>query len=46
MPTVSDYFGSLVFNDSVMKSRLPRETYRSLKRPWTRAADWIPPSRT
>jgi glutamine synthetase len=32
MPTVSDYFGSLVFNDSVMKSRLPRETYRSLKK--------------
>ncbi len=32
MPNVSEYFGSLVFNDSVMKARLPRDTYRSLKK--------------
>ena len=31
MPNVSDYFGTLVFNDSVMRARLPRDTYRSLK---------------
>ena len=32
MPNVSEYFGTLVFNDSVMKARLPRDTYRSLKK--------------
>ena len=29
---VSEIFGSLVFNDSVMKQRLPKETYNALKK--------------
>ena len=32
MNTVSDYFGSLVFDDRVMKARLPLSVYRSLKK--------------
>ncbi|MGN1095380.1 MAG: glutamine synthetase III, partial [Eubacteriales bacterium] len=32
MKNIPELFGSLVFNDSVMKARLPKETYRSLKR--------------
>ena len=31
MTTIPEIFGSMVFNDSVMKARLPKETYRSLK---------------
>ncbi|MCH3921161.1 MAG: glutamine synthetase III [Sphaerochaeta sp.] len=31
METVADYFGSLVFNDDVMRERLPKETYKALK---------------
>ena len=30
MKTVPEYFGSLVFDESVMRSRLPKETWRSL----------------
>ena len=30
--TVPDYFGSLVFDDRVMKARLPYEVYTSLKK--------------
>ena len=30
--TVSDYFGCLAFNDSTMRERLPKDTYRSLKK--------------
>jgi len=29
---ISEIFGSLVFNDSVMKQRLPKETYNALKK--------------
>ncbi|WP_343377291.1 glutamine synthetase III, partial [Ligaoa zhengdingensis] len=29
---VPEIFGSLVFNDHVMKERLPKETYKALKR--------------
>ena len=29
---VPEYFGSMVFNESVMKERLPKETYKALKR--------------
>ena len=29
--------GSEVFNDSVMKERLPKETYKALKKLWPRA---------
>ena len=32
MKNVPEIFGSLVFNDAVMKARLPKETYRSLRR--------------
>ena len=32
MKNVPELFGSMVFNDSVMKARLPKETYRLLKR--------------
>ena len=32
MNTVSDYFGSLVFDDRVMKARLPYQVYTSLKK--------------
>ena len=32
MSTVSDFFGSLVFDDRVMKARLSADIYRSLKR--------------
>lgn len=32
MNTVSDFFGSLVFDDRVMKARLSADIYRSLKR--------------
>lgn len=31
MSTVSEMFGSMVFNDSVMKERLPEEVYNSLQ---------------
>ena len=32
MHTVSDYFGSLVFDDRVMRTKLPSDVYASLKR--------------
>ena len=32
MRTVSDYFGSLVFDDRVMRAKLPPDVYASLKR--------------
>ena len=31
MKTISDVFGSLVFNDTVMQARLPKATYRALQ---------------
>ena len=31
MKTVSELFGSMVFNDAVMKERLPEDVYRSLQ---------------
>ena len=30
MDKVTSYFGSLVFNDAVMKERLPKETYKEM----------------
>ena len=30
--TVPELFGSMVFNDDVMRSRLPKDTYKSLKK--------------
>ncbi|HPE16156.1 MAG TPA: glutamine synthetase III, partial [Oscillospiraceae bacterium] len=32
MSTVTELFGSMVFNDAVMRARLPKESYRSLRR--------------
>ncbi|MCI8554887.1 MAG: glutamine synthetase type III [Clostridiales bacterium] len=32
MSSVTEIFGSMVFNDSVMKERLPKEAYRALKK--------------
>ena len=32
MKQVTDYFGSLVFNDKVMEQRLPADVYKSLKK--------------
>ena len=32
MKTVSDYFGCNVFDDRVMKSKLPADVYKSLKK--------------
>ena len=31
MEKVSDIFGSMVFSDSVMKERLPKETYKQVR---------------
>ena len=32
MSSISEIFGSNVFNDSVMQQRLPKETYKALQR--------------
>ena len=32
MSTISDIFASMVFNDSVMRERLPKETYKALRK--------------
>ena len=32
MESVADYFGSLVFNDRTMRERLPKDTYKALKK--------------
>lgn len=32
MANVPEYFGSDVFNESVMKERLPKATYKALKK--------------
>ncbi|MBQ3177239.1 MAG: glutamine synthetase III [Clostridia bacterium] len=32
MPSVTEYFGCLSFDDSAMRARLPKDTYTSLKR--------------
>ncbi len=32
MPNVPELFGSLVFNEATMKKRLPKETYKALKK--------------
>ena len=42
MKTISDVFGSLVFNDAVMQARLPKETYQALQGNHPRReAGWI-----
>jgi glutamine synthetase len=32
MNNIPEIFGSLVFNDSIMKKRLPKDTYKALKK--------------
>ncbi len=32
MKSIPDYFGSMVFDDKAMKSRLPKETYKAMKK--------------
>ena len=32
MRSVPDYFGSMVFDDNTMKARLPKETYKAMKK--------------
>ena len=32
MSSVPETFGSMVFNDTIMKERLPKETYKALKK--------------
>ena len=32
MHTVYDYFGSLVFDDRVMRAKLPKDVYKTLKK--------------
>ena len=41
METVSDYFGSLVFDDRVMKATLSADVYSSLKKPSMKARLWM-----
>ena len=37
---VMEIYGSKVFNEHVMKERLPSATYKSLKKPCTRVLRW------
>ena len=32
MSTLSELFGSMVFNDAVMREKLPKDVYKALKR--------------
>ena len=32
LSTVTEIFGSMVFNDHVMKERLPKETYKAMQK--------------
>ena len=38
MSNVSELYGSMVFNEQVMRERLPKETYRALKKTVERGA--------
>ena len=40
--SVTEMFGKDVFNDAVMRDRLPKAYIRSLKRPLRMAQSWIP----
>lgn len=44
--TVTELFGSLVFNERVMKERLPAETYAALKRTIEQGRAWTAASPT
>ena len=39
MEKINDVFGSMVFNDAVMKERLPKATYKALKESIETSAD-------
>ena len=39
--SVSEMFGKDVFNDAVMKDRLPKSVYKKLKKTIEDGADWI-----
>ena len=41
MSTVSDYFGSKVFDDRVMRANLSADVYASFARPLTKEKNWI-----
>ena len=32
MPLIQEYFGCLAFDDTTMKERLPKDTYKSLRK--------------
>ena len=38
---IPELYGSLVFNDKVMKSKLPRDVYKALRKTIEMAAIWI-----
>ena len=40
--SVTEMFGKDVFNDAVMRDRLPKSVYKKLKRPLRMAQSWIP----
>lgn len=39
METVADYFGCLVFNDEIMREKLPKDIYKSLKKTISQGKD-------
>lgn len=43
MSTVPELFSSMVFNDHVMCQRLPKETYKALKKTMENGKAWILP---
>ena len=38
MKDISNLFGSMVFNDTIMQDRLPRNTYKALKKTMTQGS--------
>ena len=40
MKDVANLFGCMVFNDTVMQARLPKDVYKALKRPWRKELIW------
>ena len=41
MKSIPELFGAMVFNETVMKERLPRDIYKSLKKINIYKAHWI-----
>ena len=46
MSNIPEMFGSMVFNDTVMKERLPKDTYKALKKTREQGSRWIRRLRT